>query len=383
MRELPYRRLAGFYFFYFAYLSAFGPFFSLYLKGVGLSAVEIGTVMALPQITRIVAPHLWGWLADSGGGRMRVVRITACIAIVCWLGMFASTAFLWICAVMLAMTFFFSAALPLLEVTTLGHLGDDTGRYGRVRLWGSVGYVVAVIAVGHALDFFPVQALLWIVLALIVGTFLCALLVPEVPAAAPHGDEPRIAEILKRPEVVALISACALMAMAHGPYYTFYSIHVVNHGYSKGITGWLWALGVVCEIGIFFWLPHLYRAFSLRVILIASFALAVVRFLMIGWAADNAAALILAQMLHAATFGSFHAAAIGMVHKLFRGRHQARGQAVYASLSFGLGGTIGSLASGYAWGAWGAAVTFSLAAACAGLGMLILWWKLKPAAAAQ
>ncbi len=379
MALFPYRRLAGFYFFYFAYLSAFGPFFSLYLKDVGLSPVEIGIVMALPQVARIVAPHLWGWLADSGAGRMRVVRITTAIAIGCWLGMFASTAFLWICAVMLAMTFFFSAALPLLEVTTLGHLGEETGRYGRVRLWGSIGYIVAVIGVGHALDFFRVDALLWIVLALMVGTLLCASLVPEAPVAAHHENEPGIVEVLRRPEVIALIAACALMAMAHGPYYTFYSIHVVNHGYSKGITGWLWALGVVCEIGIFFWMPHLYRAFSLRAILIASFAIAAVRFLMIGWAADNTAVLILAQTLHAATFGSFHAAAIGLVHKFFRGRHQARGQAVYASLSFGLGGMIGSLASGYAWEAWGAAATYTLASACACAGMLILWWKLDPA----
>ena len=377
MSRLPYRRLAGFYFFYFAYISAFGPYFSLYLKAVGLSAVEIGTVMALPQVTRIIAPHLWGWLADGGAGRMRVVRITAAIAIVCWLGMFASTAFLWICAVLFAMTFFFSAALPLLEATTLVHLGDETGRYGRIRLWGSIGFIVAVVGIGHALDFVPVRALLWIVLALITGTFVCALIVPEVPPASNHADEPGATDVIRQPEVIALISACALMAMAHGPYYTFYSIHVVNHGYSMSMTGWLWALGVLCEIGIFFWMPHLYRAFSLRAILIASFALAVVRFLMIGWAVDSTTVLVLAQTLHAATFGSFHAAAIGVVHRMFRGAHQARGQALYASFSFGLGGMLGSLASGYAWDKWGAAITYSLAAACALVGMLILWWKLE------
>jgi PPP family 3-phenylpropionic acid transporter len=166
------------------------------------------------------------------------------------------------------------------------------------------------------------------------------------------------------------------MAAAHGPYYTFYSIHVVNHGYSKTLTGLLWALGVICEIGIFVWMPHLYRAFSLRRILIASFALAVVRFLIIGWAVDSVVLLLLAQTMHAATFGSFHAAAIGIVHKLFRGRHQARGQAIYGSLAYGLGGTVGGLASGYAWDMLGPAVTFSLSAACAAAGMLILWRKL-------
>jgi PPP family 3-phenylpropionic acid transporter len=151
----------------------------------------------------------------------------------------------------------------------------------------------------------------------------------------------------------------------------------VDHGYSKALTGWLWALGVICEIAIFVWMPRLYRAFSLRAILIASLALAIVRFLAIGWAPGSLPVLFLAQILHAATFGSFHAAAIGVIHRLFRGRHQARGQAIYGSLAYGLGGSLGGLASGYSWERLGPALTFSLAAACALAGLLALWWKLR------
>lgn len=376
MPALPRRELAGFYFFYFAYIGAFAPFFSVYLDAAGLSPVEIGVVMALPQVTRIVAPHLWGWLADASGRRVRLVRITALAGLVSWLALFASTTFLWICAAIFAAGFFLSSALPLVEATTLSHLGENTGRYGAIRLWGSVGYIVAVVGVGYALDFFAVSILLWIVLAALFGTLGFAWRLPEArPEAHAPGQEP-ISSVLKRPEVVALVVACALMAAAHGPYYTFYSIHLVDHGYSKGLAGWLWALGVICEIAIFAWLPRLYAAFTLRGILIASFALAVVRFLVIGWGADSFVLLLLAQTLHAASFGSFHAAAIGIVHQLFRGRHQARGQAIYGSLTFGVGGAVGSLASGYAWGALGAAHTFTLAAAAALAGMLLLSWKL-------
>ena len=377
MQHVPYRQLAGFYFFYFAYIGAFAPFFSVYLDSVGLSPVEIGVVMALPQLTRIVAPHLWGWLADAGGNRMRVVRITTLVAAVCWLGMFAGSGFLWICAMVLALCFFFSAALPLMEAATLTHIGEQMGRYGTIRLWGSLGYIAAVVAVGYALDLFPVQALLWVVLACIVGTLAFTWAAPEVRPAAHASDSRPIADILKRPEVIALITACALMAAAHGPYYTFYSIHLVDHGYSKGVTGWLWALGVVCEIAIFLWLPRLYAAYSLRKILIASFLLAAARFLLIGWGAGSLTLLLLAQVLHAASFGSFHAAAIGIVHQLFRGRHQARGQTIFGSLSYGVGGTLGSLASGYAWEPLGAALTFSAASACALAGMLLIAWKLR------
>ena len=377
MSALPYRRLAGFYFFYFAYLGAFAPFFSIYLQSAGISAVEIGVLMSLPQLTRIVAPHLWGWLADRSARRLRVVRYTGVAGLACFLGVFAGSGFALLFVVLFTMTFFWSAALPLMEATTLSHLGEETARYGRIRVWGSVGFIVAVIAVGYALDRLEIAVLPWVVLAMMAGMLAFSWQIPE-PTTSPHAaDHQPIWSIVRKPEALALIAAGALMAAAHGPYYTFYSIHVIDHGYSKAVTGWLWALGVICEIGIFVWMPHLYRAFSLRQILIASLALAVVRFTAIGWGADSVLLLLLAQTLHAATFGSFHAAAIGLVHRLFRGRHQARGQAIYGSLSYGLGGTVGGFASGYAWEHLGAAATFSLAAACAFVGMLILWWKLR------
>ncbi|MBI3916529.1 MAG: MFS transporter [Betaproteobacteria bacterium] len=378
MPGLPYRRLAGFYFFYFAYIGAFAPFFSLYLDGAGMSAIEIGVLMSLPQLSRIVAPHLWGWLADRTTHRLRVLRVTGAAGSICFLGVFAGTQFALLFAVLFAMTFFWSAALPLVEATTLSHLDDDTARYGRIRVWGSVGFIVAVVGVGYTLDIVAVGVVPWIVLATMVAMLAVGWSIPE-PKLAPHPtDLLPIRDILRRPEAVALIVASALMAAAHGPYYTFYSIHLVDHGYSKAVTGWLWALGVICEIAIFIWMPHLYRAFSLRQILIASLGLAVVRFTAIGWGADSLLVLLLAQALHAATFGSFHAAAIGVIHRLFRGRHQARGQAIYGSLAYGLGGTLGGLASGYSWEQFGAAATFSFAAACACAGMAILWWKLRP-----
>ena len=376
MQRLPYRQLAGFYFFYFAYIGAFAPFFAVYLDGVGLSAAEIGTVMALPPVTRALAPYLWGWLADAADRRLGLVRATALAGLACWLGLFVSASFLWICAVVLAAGFFLSAALPVVEAATLTHLGEHTGRYGAIRLWGSIGYIVAVVGVGYALDLFPARTLLWIVTVALLGTLAFAWLVPDARQAPHAADRQPIARVLKQPAVIALIAACSLMAVAHGPYYTFYSIHLVDHGYSKGLTGWLWALGVICEIAIFLWLPRLYAEFTLRGILIASFALAAVRFLAIGWGADSLALLLFAQTLHAASFGSFHAAAIGIVHQLFRGRHQARGQAIYGSLTFGVGGTLGALASGYAWEPLGAGPTFTLAAVAALAGMVLLWWKL-------
>ena len=367
---IPYRRLAGFYFFYFAYLGTFAPFFSLYLESVGLKPFDIGVLMALPQVTRIIAPHLWSWLADRSNARVAVVRVTGLIGTTTFLAIFAGTSFTLLFVTLFAMTFFWSAALPLMEATTLTHLGDETTRYGRVRVWGSVGFVAAVVAVGHLLDSVRLSIGPVLVLAMMVSMLAFACVVPEARPTV-HEDEPPFGRVLLKPEVIGLILGGAFMSAAHGPYYTFYSIHLVGEGYSKGATGWLWALGVICEIGIFVWMPRLYRAFTLRQILIASFAFAVVRFLVIAWLAQSFVALLFAQVLHAATFGSFHAASICYVHKLFRGRLQARGQAIYGSVAFGFGGAIGALVSGSLWESAGAGLTFSFAAACAAVGGVI------------
>ena len=374
MRELPYWRLAGAYFFYFAYLGAFAPYFSLYLSELGITAVGIGIIMSLPQLVRIFAPHLWGWLADRHGRSLKVARISTLIGIVAYCGLFAARSFEALSAVVLVMTFFLSAALPLIEVATFTHLGPGQAtRYGRVRVWGSVGFIAAVLSVGYVLDSLPVAVLLWIMLAVLLGTQVLLMLVPEaLPLDHSHVHKP-IAHVVRQPHVIALIIACALMAVAHGPYYTFYSIYLVDYGYSKGAVGWLWSIGVICEIAIFFWMSHLFRAYTLRQVLIASFGLTALRFLMIAWCADSLIMLLLAQSLHAASFGSFHAAALGYINQQFQGRNQARGQAIYTSLTFGLGGTIGGLYAGYAWEHLGPGLTFTGAALCALIGMLILW----------
>lgn len=377
MQSFPYWRLSSFYFFYFAFVGAFSPYWSLYLKSLDFSASEIGVLMSLLLATRIFAPTLWGWLADRSGKRVGIVRVAAALSLASYFGVFFGVSFWWMFAVMALISFFWSASLPLVEATTLSHLGDSASSYGRVRLWGSIGFIVAVIGIGYVLDVAEVRILLWLVLGLMVGIVIFSRHIPEAESVTHHTDRQPARQILKRPEVASLFAACFLMAAAHGPYYTFYSLYLVEHDYSKGAIGWLWALGVICEIAVFINMPRIMQRFSLPQILGASFLLAVIRFLLIGWLVDSVAAILFAQMLHAATFGSYHAAAVAAIHHFFRGRHQAKGQALYTSLTFGAGGTFGALMSGYAWDFLGASLTFSMASLFALFGLLLIGWKFR------
>jgi MFS transporter, PPP family, 3-phenylpropionic acid transporter len=373
--SLPYWRLSGFYFFYFAFVGAMAPFWGLYLKSLEFNAFQIGVLMSLLQVMRIFAPNIWGWIADRTGKRVGIVQIAVMSSIVCFIGVFYGTSFAWLFVVMSLMSFFWSASLPLVEAMTLSHLGEHTHKYGRIRLWGSVGFIASVIGLGYVLDFLPIRTLLWAVLGMLVGLAVLSWRMPEAVVVAHETDHVPVWHVVRRPEVLAFIIACFLMAAAHGPYYTFYSIYLVDHGYSKGAVGWLWALGVVCEIGVFIWMPRLFKHFSLHQVLLFSFAAAVVRFLIIAWAVESLVMLLLAQVMHAATFGMFHTAAVGLIHKYFKGKHQSKGQAIYNSVAFGAGGTLGGLYSGYTWEVLGASLTYSIAAGCALLAMLLAAWK--------
>ena len=377
IKSIPYWRLSGYYFFYFAFVGAMSPYWGPYLQSLGFNAVDIGVLMSLLAVMRMFAPNIWSWMADRSGKRVAIIQIAALASLVCFAGVFFNKSFWWLFVVMAGMSFFWSASLPLVEATTFSHLGERSDRYGRIRMWGSLGFIASVVGLGYVLDFTPIAWLPWLVFALLAGVALFARFIPEAELLPHAHDRVSIWKLMRNPQVVVLIAACFLMSAAHGPYYSFYSIYLSEHGYSKSHIGWLWALGVICEIGIFLLAPRLFKRFAIEKVLLASFALGVLRFLLIGWGIRYPILIVLAQVLHAATFGAYHAAAVALINRFFKGRHQAKGQGIYNSISFGAGGALGSLYAGYSWDSLGASGTFSIAAGCAVLGLLLLGWKLR------
>jgi PPP family 3-phenylpropionic acid transporter len=364
-------RFAAYYFFYFAFVGVFSPYWSLYLKHRGFGAFDIAVLMSLLQVTRVFAPAAWGWLADHLGRQAVVARLAAVAGMLTFLPMFWVTDFAGMCGTMLLIAFFWSASLPLVETMTLGHLGGEMSRYGRIRLWGSIGFLITVLGCGWWLDHAPIDALPWLVLALLAGIAGFAWRLPEAPRHA-HSDPTPLRELLQRPGVWALFAACTLMSVAHGPYYTLFSVYLAEYGYGKGAIGGLWAVGVVFEIGIFVLMPRLVARWGFLRILRATLWLGTLRFAVIALAVDSLPLLLAAQTLHAATFAAFHASAVAAVHQYFAGPHQAKGQALYTSLSFGVGGTLGGLLGGVLYESAGGEGAFLISAAATTLGGLIL-----------
>jgi PPP family 3-phenylpropionic acid transporter len=377
MHSNLHARLSRFYFTYYFFVGAFVPYWGLYLQSERFSAADIGILMSLFQISRIFAPNFWGWLADHTGKRAQWIKLTAFLGLCGFTAVFWAHSFVLLFFVMAALSLFTSSTLPLAESLTLAHLATTNGHYSRIRMWGSFGFIVAALVLGFAIDMAGIQSLLWLLLLVQMTLYLLSYTLPDPKVAAHAQDHFSIWQVLKQPNVIALLVGCSLMVTAHGVLYNFYSIYLSEHGYSKGVIGLLWSVGVVCEIGIFMWMPKLMAHFSLKTILQISLVLAVIRFSMIGLAADNIWLLVLAQTLHAATFGSFHAASVEVVSQFFNGRHQAKGQAIYNSVAYGIGGTIGGVAGGYALQYFGGQQTFMLAAIFPLLGLVVIGLGLR------
>lgn len=374
---MPYWRLSGFYLFYFASLGALVPYWSLYLKSLGFSSLQIGQLMAILMATKIISPNIWGWIADHTGKRMSVVRWGSLLAVASFCGVFLATEYWPLAAVMLLFSFFWNAALPQFEATTLSHLGRESNRYSMIRLWGSIGFILTVAGLGPLLDWFGPSLLPPVLLALFIAIWASAISVPEGAGPAVNQQHESLLNILRRPEVLALLAVCFLMQASHGPYYTFYTIYMEGFGYSRGVIGQFWALGVVAEVVIFLMMSKLVQQFGLRTLMLSATVLTAIRWVLIGALPDSLGVMLFAQLLHAASFGVFHATAIALFHNFFIGRHQGRGQALYSSLSFGAGGAFGALYSGMAWDSLGAEPTYFIAAAQAALAAAISWRWIK------
>lgn len=368
-----YWRLSSFYFLYFAAVGALLPYWTLYLNELGYSEYQIGLFMGLTTLIKIVAPNIWGWIADRSGRPIRIVRVGALVTACAMCGLFFGSQFVWLALVMTTAHFFSAAMLPQIEAFSMRELKSQRDRYGRIRLWGSVGFIIAVVAAGALVDIKGVGVIITVVVAIHFGVFLLSLAFRDQGLSAEAPGHRSLSSTRWRPNVytVLFIVAGLLMQASHGPFYTFFTIELASLGYSKTVIGMLWAFGVVCEVGIFLVMDRVFARFDVVSVLVASFVTAAVRWALLAAFGDSFAVLVMVQALHAVTFGAWHSASMKFIFHHFPGTAHHRGQALYGSLSFGLGTAVGSYFAGVAWSSSGAAASWQLASVAAALAALI------------
>ncbi len=369
-----YWRLSSFYLFYFALLGAIAPYLGLFLQSEGFDGVEIGALMAVLMGTRIIAPNLWGWLADRTGQRLRIIRAGSLLTLLVFSGAFWASSFWHWALLLFGFSFFWNAVLPQFEAVTLHALGANQQGYSRIRLWGSVGFILAVIVLGWLFDGVDIDMLVPVMWGLMALVWLASLGIRQPPVRpVEEGSTEGLWQIIKRPAVLSFLAVYLLIQLSHGPYYSFYSIYMSEQGYDKTQIGLLWALGVVAEVLVFWVMHRLLSWTGLCAMVQFGMAVSVLRWLMIAWLPDQLWAVLVAQLFHAVTFGCLHAAGIALVQLFFPASHQGQGQALYSSVGFGVGGSLGAFLSGMIWSHYDGSVLFLFAAAASLLGWWLAW----------
>ena len=359
-----------FLFSYFAYAGTFSSFAGLFFTANGMSGSQVGILLSLIQVMRIFGPNLWGHVADQSRRRVWVLRLTVAASVAVFSLFFVAQGFWQFVAIMVLLNLFTSAQSPLCEALLLGELKGDVHGYGRIRLWGSIGFILAVMAAGYLLDWFTVQALPMVAGFMLLGVLVASLGLREgsgTTHAAPAGP---LWDVLRQPGVPWFFLSAALMSATHMSLNVYLSLYLAHLGYSKPMIGAMWAVGVVVEVLFFYFQGPLFARFGARRVMLFAFACCLVRFPMLAAGASVLAVLVLAQVLHAATFAAHHSSAIATMQRWFSGPLQARGQALYISLAYGLGGTLGGFGLSLCWSKLGPSSIYYVAAALAGAGLL-------------
>ena len=396
----PLPTVAALSFCYFAAIGLFNPYAPLWFQSLGFSTVLIGALAALQSWTRVFAPYAWSWFGDHSGRRVELIRLSAFGTLCASAGLMGVQQALPVAVVTALLFMANSGVVPLYEAVlgqllrvsgsnTSGSGGGggsgsagvfDTQRYGRVRVWGSVGFMVSVTAFGALLERFGIGVFPAFVAAMNGLMLLAALRLPATHEDAVHDEPaPPVLPLLRQPEVAWFFASVFFTVLAHTSLYAFFSLYLVSLGYGKTTVGALWAVSVAVEIAFFWyqgrWFARLSAHGWLQVVALVTAA----RFVATAAGGASMGVLVVAQMSHAVTFATHHATCIALLQRYFPGRLQGRGQALYTTLGYGLPGVVGGLGGGWIVQQLGFATVF-WAAALAGL---VSWACARRAQACQ
>ncbi len=331
------------YFMYFGVLGVYLPYFNLYCYHLGFSGAQIGLLSGLRSATLVVFPFLWGMLADRFARRKSIYLFSNLLAALIWSAFLFTRTFTPMLLITGLYGIFYAPLISFLEAYSMDILGKDKKAYGRVRLWGSVSFILVVAVLGPSIDRFGIA----IIIPLILVGALCqtagALKLPSMPPV-PRRRGKRAPQMEWRRAAIFLFCGF-LMLVSHGTYYGFFSIHLEQIGLPSTFIGIAWAVAVMAEIAVMFYSRRLFDHVSLERVLLFSFLVAALRWGLL-YLFTSPAVILATQVLHACTYGTFHMASIIYMDRLTPSGAKTFGQAANNAITYGLGLMVGFLLNG-------------------------------------
>jgi PPP family 3-phenylpropionic acid transporter len=359
------------YFLYFGVLGIFLPFFNLYCYHLGFSGFRIGILSAVRSVALVLFPLLWGALADRLNARRPIYILCCFCSALIWMLYLFTVDFWPMLAITIFYGMFFSPIISFLEAFTMDILGKEKKSYGRIRVWGSISFIVAVLVLGKIIDLYSVEIIVVLILAGSLMLSVISIQIPGIQIAKKKRLSKGAKSLLERRVFVFLFCAF-LMLVSHGAYYGFFSIHLENLGFESTFIGLTWALASAAEILVMLRSDQIFSRFSIKAVLIFSFMVAALRWFILFFV-QSAAAILLSQVLHAITYGTFHIASILYIDHMAPDKAKTLGQAVNNATSYGLGLMVGFFLNGYLYEITGSFALFMISSLIALSGGLIFW----------
>ncbi|MEK6710329.1 MAG: MFS transporter [Nitrospinota bacterium] len=348
----PRWRMPAFYFIHFFGVGVTLPFLNVYFDAVGMKGLQLGLLNAVPRLTLGFAPPLLGALADKFRRGREVLFLGAVLSVAAAFAMWGVEGF-W---PLLLLATLYSAArgslVPIAENVCLREIEASGAQYGRVRLWGSLGFIAAALGGGVLVDrtsvgaMFPVLAGNGLLLIGVIAFF------PREGGEARRRFRGGLMELLRNRPYMVLVGSSTLVAFSAGPFSIYFSIYLKELGQPAWVIGTAWTAGVASEIFFFIYAQALQRRVGLKAMITAGMLACALRWEMVTWT-ESGALLVAIQTLHGVAFGVFHAASIQYVDRLSGAATKNTAQALYSSAEIGLGVTAGGLLASWLLPQWG------------------------------
>jgi PPP family 3-phenylpropionic acid transporter len=368
-RSRPRFIISSQYFIYFGVLGIFLPYFNLYCYHLGFNGLQIGVLSALRSVALVLFPLIWGSLADRFNIRKPIYILCTFLSTSVWI-LYLFFVDFWPMLIITAIYgMFYAPIISFLEAVTMDVLGSRKKSYGRIRVWGSISFIFMVLVLGKIIDLYSVDIILILILA---GSLMLAAISIRIPAIKTQRKDllAQGAEPLLTKRAIVFLSCAFLMLASHGAYYGFFSIHLENLGFDNTFIGLAWAVASTAEILVMIKSDKIFGRFTLENVLFFSFLTAAARWIILFFA-GSAAVILLSQILHAVTYGTFHMASILYMDRLAPEQAKTLGQAVNNALSYGLGLMVGFFVNGYVYEITGSHTLFLLSSLIALAGGLL------------
>ena len=353
------------YFLYFGAMGVFLPYFNLYCLDIGFSGFQIGSLSAVRSAVLILFSIFWGILADRKGIRRGIYILCSFASTALWALFLFTTDFRFMLVITIVYGAFYAPIISFLEAFAMDVLGKTKQRYGRTRAWGSIAFIAVVLITGKIIDQYSVGIVIVVVLAISAAQAMAAAAMPRI--SSQRQAQPHDAVRLFSAHTVVFLLCAFLMLVSHGAYYGFFSIHLAQLGHGGSFIGVCWALASTAEVVVMINSPRLFARFSFKRVLAISFAVAVMRWIIL-YAAQSVIVILASQLLHAVTYGAFHMAGILYMDQLAPAADKTLGQALNNAVTYGLGLTVGFFVSGALYEAGNSAPLFLFSAGTAAAG---------------